>query len=57
MDRCQAVGLTAPGRCQRKAEYRLRTPSGETFDLCPVCAAVTQEQVGDTTPVVADVRD
>jgi hypothetical protein len=57
VDQCQAVGLSAPGPCQRKAEYRMRTPSQGTLDLCPVCAAVVQEQVGDAAPVVADVRD
>ena len=57
MDGCQAVGLTTAGRCRRRAEYRVRTQAGETLDLCPVCAAVAQEQVGEAAPVVTDVRD
>jgi hypothetical protein len=57
VDRCQASGLTAPERCQRQAEYRVRTTAGETLDLCPVCAAITQEQIGDAAPVVTEARN
>lgn len=54
---CQAVGLSRSGGCERPAEYRMLIPSGQTIEVCPVCAAVLQQRSGNTAPVVADVRD